>query len=73
MAEAKTPAPKYKYNVNLGGNRGWTVMKFTREEAGLKGLADADMIEGQEIVEETPEPEPKAKAPANKSKTASDK
>lgn len=77
------PTPKFKYNVDMGGNRGTTVMKFTEEEAEKRGLSGDDKVDGQEIlpaeqdepeeVEETPVTGSKAKTAANKRKTASDK
>jgi hypothetical protein len=66
------PVKKYKYNIDLGGNRGTTVQKFTREEADKQGLTDEDMVDGQDVGAAA-ESEPKAKTPANKSKPASNK
>jgi len=75
MADEETPkgpVQKYKYNVDLGGNRGSTVQKFTREEAAKQGLSDEDMVDGQDVGPE-PEAETKAKTPANKAKHAANK
>lgn len=70
MADEQEPVKKYKYNVDVGGNRGSTVQKFTREEAEKLGLSDEDMVDGQDV---GAAPETKAKAPANKAKHAANK
>jgi hypothetical protein len=69
----KAPVEKFKYNVELGGHRGSTVQKFTREEAAKLGLSDEDMVDGQNVGAVAPEPETKAKTPANKAKHAANK
>lgn len=59
-----------KYNVDLGDNRGSTVMKLTAKDAEKRGLSDADLVDGQEA----PAADTKAKAAsANKAKGASNK
>lgn len=68
----KEPVKQYKYNVDVGGNRGSTVMKFTREEAAKQGLSDEDMVDGQDV-NAKPEADTKAKVPANKAKHAANK
>ncbi len=57
-----------RYNVDLGGNRGKTVMKLNAKHAEERGLTDADLVEGEE-----PQPSTKSKASSNKAKSASNK
>jgi hypothetical protein len=64
------PVKKYKYNLDLGPNRGSTVVKYTREEAAKVGLSDEDMVDGQDV---GPVVETKAATPKNKAKHAANK
>lgn len=74
MADEETPkgpVEKFKYNVELDGHRGSTVMKFTREEAAKQGLSDEDMVDGQDVGAASADT--KVKTPANKAKHAANK